>query len=91
MYRCRYLSRVVLVPFMSFAASVELDYLKSFLKECVAAFPRILQIGSSLEKMDPDQLYKIRDDINLAVGEQLDSRLATHYAFAIASVQEVPV
>ena len=49
----------------------------------------MLKIGSSLAEMDPDDLFKIRDNVNLAVGEQLDSRLATHYAFAIASVQEV--
>lgn len=74
---------------MSFAAPVELDYLKNFLKDCVAAFPRMLKIGSSLEEMDPGDLYKIRDDISHAVGQQLDSRLATHYALAIASAQEV--
>ena len=55
-----------LLPFMNYAASVELDYLNNFLKESVAAFPKMLKIGYFLEKMDPTVLYSIRDDINSA-------------------------
>lgn len=42
-----------------------------------------------METMDCDKLYQIRDAILHAVGLPLDSRLATHYAFAIAGAQEV--
>jgi len=49
----------------------------------------MLKIGSTLEDTEADSLYEIRDQVIAGVGGQFDSRLATHYAFAIASTQKV--
>lgn len=74
---------------MGAATSVELDFLQSLQKNAVSAFPKMLSVGSKLEQMEASDLYKIREEVYSAVGTSFDSRLATHYAFIIASTQQV--
>ena len=86
---CRYLSRVVLTPFLYEAAEVELDTFEKLLRKAAGAFQAALRIGHTLEQMEAEDIYNIRDEVFEAVGTKFDSRLATHYAFSIASAQEV--
>ena len=51
----------------------------------------MLKIGCHLEEMEASALYKIRDEVFRLVGKSFDSRLATHYSFAIASALQVSV
>ena len=81
--------RIVLIPHASSTAAIELDFLQALHENAVSAFPQILKIGSSLEDLDASDLYRIRDDVYQAVGCQFDSRLATHYAFLLASTMKV--
>ena len=83
--------RIVLIPHASSTAAIELDFLQDLHENAVSAFPFMLKIGSSLEDMDAGDLYHIRDDVYRAVGCQFDSRLATHYAFLLASTMKVNV
>ena len=77
------------MPFVSAATSVELDFLQNLLESAVSAFPSMLNAGCTLEKMEASDIYEIRDEVHQAVGTTFDSRLATHYAFTIASTQQV--
>lgn len=74
---------------MNTATTVELDFLQHLHKNAVSAFPYMLRVGSTLEEMEAIDLYHIRDEVYQAVGSNFDSRLATHYAFTIASAQQV--
>ena len=51
----------------------------------------MLKFGCHLEEMEASALYKIRDEVFRLVGKSFDSRLATHYSFAIASALQVSV
>ena len=60
------------------------------LKKAVSAFPVVLFVGKKVEDMAAEDLYKIRDRFEEAVGHGLDdSRITTHYALIIACALEV--
>lgn len=69
------------------AAEVELDSFEKLLRKAPGAFSAALQVGHSLEWIEADDIYNIRDEVFEAVGTKFDSRLATHYAFNIACAQ----
>lgn len=56
-YYNRYLSRVVLVPFMSDAPDIVADILSDLLSNAHAAIPTALKIGRKLGKVDMQEQY----------------------------------
>ena len=89
LHPCRYLARVILVPFVLESGEVTLDKLKKIQEEVVSAFPEVLRIGYFLENCDAAHIYSLRDEIIAMVGAKFDSRLATHYAFNLACALKV--
>ena len=79
----------MLILFLYEAGEVELDSLGKLLRKAAGGFQDALRVGHTLEQMEADDIYSIRDEVFKAVGTTFDSRLATHYAFNIACAQEV--
>ncbi len=71
------------------APKVELGVLKAILADAPAAFPDLLSVGSALESLQDSDIAPIRQDVVLAVGEGVDSRLATQYSISMMCALQV--
>ena len=89
-YYNRYLSRVVLIPFMSDAPDIVADILSDLLSNAHAAIPTALKIGRKLGKVDRNRIESISSEIDDLLKEyKKDNRLSTQYAVSIFCAQQV--
>ena len=85
-----YLSRVVLVPFMSDAPDIVADVLSDLLNNAHAAIPIALKIGRKLGKVDRSRIESISSEIDDLLKEyKKDNWLSTQYAVSIFCAQQV--
>ena len=76
----RYLSRCLLLSCVTDSPDVELDILNAILNKAVAALPHALRVGKAVLEMEAEDIYHIRDRIQLGIMHREVYRLTSHYS-----------
>ena len=73
---CRYLARVVLVPFAYKPPNVRVDEMDTLMEMAPACIPYLINVVNTLSNTEPAIFYSMIDVINEALGEtSIDPRL----------------